>query len=362
MKCIRSAAALCAAVLLCLSAAGCAGDSPAKSLPGGGAASASGVSAEKTKLEEMSVGLKAAKCSTTLNGLPRDGIRLELSYDIKFNTDDGIPSMELGIVFPEETLNTLGTDSTGTRNLSLEKGQRELKGTDVSEFYPDHVPAAQLQKLLSSKTPYTVELHLGKTVIRRQAVPAGSAEKPPLRSTEAEEVAKSFSVNALSDFADKSGDSLIAPDAFALKQFLSDKREIKQFKEQAVGRTLQSVRLDIRSTSVTEEKNCYEVLLEVESRYLDGDTPSEQQYFNKVVVDRKTGYVVAASTSDLSGGTLLHNQCISSGKDLIVENQLSQKYLGRGQSAENTFPKKLYDLEKEKADFAEYVQKVRSEK
>lgn len=175
MKRIRSMAALCAAVLLCLSAAGCAGDLPAKTPSGSGAASASGVSAEKTKLEELSVELRALRCKTDIDGRARDGIRLELSYTLKFSTDDGIPSMELGIVFPEETRNTLGTDSTGTRNLSLEKGQRELKGTDVSEFYPDHVPAAQLQKLLSSKTPYTVELHLGKTVIRRQAVPAGSA-------------------------------------------------------------------------------------------------------------------------------------------------------------------------------------------
>ena len=42
---------------------------------------------EKAKLEKMSVGLKAAKCGTTLSGRSRDGIRLELSYALKFSTD-----------------------------------------------------------------------------------------------------------------------------------------------------------------------------------------------------------------------------------------------------------------------------------
>ena len=176
MKLIRSIAVLCAAALLCLGAASCAGEEvPAKSSPESSAAVSSKSSEKRVELEKMSVGLRAAKCRTTLSGRSRDGIRLELSYVLKFNADTDVSPMGLEIVFPQGTSKILGTDSSGTRNLSLPEGQRELKGTDVSEFYPDNVTSTQLQELLSPKTPYTVNLHMGETVIRRQVFPSESA-------------------------------------------------------------------------------------------------------------------------------------------------------------------------------------------
>lgn len=139
MKPIRSIAVLCAAALLCLGAASCAGSGrTANASPARGAA-ASQTSGKEAEPEKMSVALRVLTCKTDIAGRSRDGIRLELSYVLKFNADTDVSPVGLEIVFPQGTSKILGTDSSGTRNLSLPEGQRELRGTDVSEFYPDNV-------------------------------------------------------------------------------------------------------------------------------------------------------------------------------------------------------------------------------
>lgn len=130
-------------------------------------------------------------------------------------------------------------------------------------------------------------------------------------------IAIEFSEHSLPDFSDESSDYLIDKNAVELKHFLNDKRAIKTIKEEKLGRKLSLVDFNIKDIKLEESDNNYEVELTVEINFLDGDVKSNLEYFNSIVINKESGLVVAASTNDLSAGTLLNNQAVESANALV---------------------------------------------
>lgn len=170
-------------------------------------------------------------------------------------------------------------------------------------------------------------------------------------------IAIEFSESSLSDFSDGSADYLIDEKAVDLKQFLKDKRAIKTIKEGKLGRKLSLIDLDIKDIKLEKLNDNYGVTLTVAINFLDGDLKSSLEYFNSIVINKKTGLIIAATTNDLSAGTLLNNQVIRSANDLIELNNYEYKNsLTRSYKKDNS-----YDFENSIKNFEKYVEEINNE-
>ena len=180
----------------------------------------------------------------------------------------------------------------------------------------------------------------------------------PLSNEEVKRIAIEFSEFSLSDFSDGRADYLIDEDATDLKQFLKDKRTVKTIKEEKLGRKLSLIDFGVKNIEVEELGNNYKVTLKIGVNFLDGDVKSSLEYFNALVVNKKTGLIIAASTNDLSAGTLLNNQIVSSANDLIEwENYRSEKALTRNYNNDYS-----YDFDDSVKKFEAYIEEISNEK
>lgn len=176
-------------------------------------------------------------------------------------------------------------------------------------------------------------------------------------------IAIEFSEHSLSDFSDESSDYLIDKNAVELKHFLNDKRAIKTIKEEKLGRKLSLVDFNIKDIKLEESDNNYEVELTVEINFLDGDVKSNLEYFNSIVINKESGLVVAASTNDLSAGTLLNNQAVESANALVgFGNYEKNDPSLRSYNNDNGYVSKdNYDLNDCIENFENYVEEINNE-
>lgn len=170
-------------------------------------------------------------------------------------------------------------------------------------------------------------------------------------------IAIEFSESSLSDFSDGSADYLIDEKAVDLRQFLKDKRAIKTIKEDKLGRKLSLIDLEIKDIQLEDLNDNYGVTLTVAINFLDGDLKSSLEYFNSIVINKETGLIIAATTNDLSAGTLLNNQVIRSTNDLIeLKNYENKNSLTRSYKKNNS-----YDFENSIKKFEKYVEEINNE-
>lgn len=170
-------------------------------------------------------------------------------------------------------------------------------------------------------------------------------------------IAIEFSEYSLSDFSDDSADYLIDEKAVDLKQFLKDKRAIKTIKEDKLGRKLSLIDFEIKDIKLEEFNDNYGVTLTVAINFLDGNLKSSLEYFNSIVINKATGLIIAATTNDLSAGTLLNNQVIRSANDLMeLKNYEYENSLTRSCKKDNN-----YDFENSIKNFEEYVEEINNE-
>ena len=169
-------------------------------------------------------------------------------------------------------------------------------------------------------------LFLSVAMTLSMTAPAFAQNDAVTTNDQAKDTAILFATTSMSDFVQEREyrDDLVHSDASALLQYLHDKREIKDVKEVLFGRKLALKAYDIRNTQITEHDSAYVVSFDIMFSYMDGDLDSGMEAAYKVVVDKDTNQILAAMTSDLSGGSLIAGTIGAAAKDLNLDYQLNQ--------------------------------------
>lgn len=170
-------------------------------------------------------------------------------------------------------------------------------------------------------------------------------------------IAIEFTESSLSDFSDYSSDYLVDENAVNLKEFLKDKRALKTIKEEKLGRRLNLIDLEIKDIGLEELGDNCGVTLKVAVNFLDGDVKSSLEYFNAIVINKITGKVIAASTNDLTAGTLLNNQTLNSAEDLISFSNYDSKNIMLKSYKEDC----SYNFDESVKKFEAYVDEINNE-
>lgn len=170
-------------------------------------------------------------------------------------------------------------------------------------------------------------------------------------------IAIEFTESSLSDFSDYNSDYLIDENATQLKEFLKDKRALKIIKEEKLGRRLNLIDLEIKDVRIEELGDNCGVTLKVAVNFLDGDVKSSLEYFNAIVINKITGKVIAASTNDLTAGTLLNNQTLNSAEDLISFSNYDSKNIMLKSYKEDC----SYNFDESVKKFEAYVDEINNE-
>lgn len=170
-------------------------------------------------------------------------------------------------------------------------------------------------------------------------------------------IAIEFTESSLSDFSDYSSDYLVDENAVNLKEFLKDKRALKTIKEEKLGRRLNLIDLEIKDIGLKELGDNCGVTLKVAVNFLDGDVKSSLEYFNAIVINKITGKVIAASTNDLTAGTLLNNQTLNSAEDLISFSNYDSKNIMLKSYKEDC----SYNFDESVKKFEAYVDEINNE-
>lgn len=170
-------------------------------------------------------------------------------------------------------------------------------------------------------------------------------------------IAIEFTESSLSDFSDYSSDYLVDENAVNLKEFLKDKRALKTIKKEKLGRRLNLIDLEIKDIGLKELGDNCGVTLKVAVNFLDGDVKSSLEYFNAIVINKITGKVIAASTNDLTAGTLLNNQTLNSAEDLISFSNYDSKNIMLKSYKEDC----SYNFDESVKKFEAYVDEINNE-
>lgn len=178
-----------------------------------------------------------------------------------------------------------------------------------------------------------------------------------LSEEKVKDIAIEFTESSLSDFSDYSSDYLVDENAVKLKEFLKDKRALKTIKEEKLGRRLNLIDLEIKDIELEELGDNCGVTLKVAVNFLDGDVKSSLEYFNAIVINKFTGKVIAASTNDLTAGTLLNNQTLNSAEDLISFSNYDSKNLMLKSYKEDC----SYNFDDSVKKFEAYVEEINNE-
>ena len=178
-----------------------------------------------------------------------------------------------------------------------------------------------------------------------------------LSEEKVKDIAIEFTESSLSDFSDYNSDYLIDENATQLKEFLKDKRALKIIKEEKLGRRRNLIDLEIKDVRIEELGDNCGVTLKVAVNFLDGDVKSSLEYFNAIVINKITGKVIAASTNDLTAGTLLNNQTLNSAEDLISFSNYDSKNLMLKSYKEDC----SYNFDESVKKFEAYVEEINNE-
>lgn len=178
-----------------------------------------------------------------------------------------------------------------------------------------------------------------------------------LSEEKVKDIAIEFTESSLSDFSDYSSDYLVDENAVKLKEFLKDKRALKTIKEEKLGRRLNLIDLEIKDVRLEELGDNCGITLKVAVNFLDGDVNSSLEYFNAIVINKITGKVIAASTNDLTAGTLLNNQTLNSAEDLISFSNYDSKNLMLKSYKEDC----SYNFDDSVKKFEAYVEEINNE-
>ncbi|CFX91447.1 Uncharacterized [Syntrophomonas zehnderi OL-4] len=168
------------------------------------------------------------------------------------------------------------------------------------------------------------------------------------------ENAINFVDTTFSDFADPESykEDLIATNADELKKFIQDKRKIMNLKQELSGRKIVLQSREILDTKVTKLDDSYEVLLNINYIYIDGDLKSSLNAGYKIILgkdDLNEFKVIAAMSNDLSSGSLINATIAQSAADLNLEFQL------------NTQTKASYDYNTVEENIKNYFKDVQKE-
>ncbi len=176
---------------------------------------------------------------------------------------------------------------------------------------------------------------------------------------QAQNTAIVFATTSMSDFTTQSEyrDDLINSNARSLMQYLDDKREVKEIKENLFGRKLDLVAYDVENICVTDKDFAYEVYFDISFNYKDGTESSALVAAYKVIVDKNTNTILAAITNDLSGGTLINTTIGQTAEDLDLDYQLSILSNRNNMSTEG----EPYDLEEKVSKLTAYWESVEHE-
>ncbi|MGI5920758.1 MAG: amidase domain-containing protein [Syntrophomonadaceae bacterium] len=170
----------------------------------------------------------------------------------------------------------------------------------------------------------------------------------------ATETAIKFVDTTFSDFADPENykEDLIATNADELKQFIQDKRKIMNLKQELSGRKIVLQSREILDTKVTKLDDSYEVLLDINYIYTDGDLKSSLNAGYKIILGENNlneFKVIAAMSNDLSSGSLINATIAQPAADLNLDFQL------------NTQMKASYDCNTVEEKIKNYFEDVKKE-